>query len=405
VERAPKSRAPKSRRIRFPSFSFDSRSLYQELVASQFSVDADLSRSWTCEVEFQSKRYGLIISDQFEPGKSTEFPVALGLHKGPTDTSTAALFQSVVDKQPLPHECDLSEHYEPMEPGFPARSPSSILSVSLFEKDYLVTVTDGTPCRWKLLISDPLTLIQIEREGWHLQRDGLVLNLIRKGLPFKLLYPSRQKGTVFHPCSAPVVHPDGKFPTCTDYLAYCLDIADFFRLYPHAHVAALCAGGILWRIAIDALPLPAEHQVAREFHSRTCTRYVIANESYWTPKLTEEEEKLIVGVYRWARKSCQEQNEQGLGSLLILGPGGRVRDDSWWPKPKPWASCGLEFGVWAPADEDWYSRRKKALLDGEGEIVASKDWRSTMKFERSSAHAFLDGMRAIAREFISQNRL
>jgi len=287
---------------------FNNQHILQAVVASQPSVDRDLTDSWSDPVEFLRKRYGLVeLSGQVDHGRDPKFSLGLGLCKGPIDTSAISLFESVVQPAHLPYECDLSHSYMPAEDVFPHRSPNSTLTICPIKEGYLVTVNSGTVCPWKLLVNDPLTLLQIEREGWHLQRDGLVVNLIRKGLPFQILYPSCQSSTP--PPSTPSASHEGS-PTYADYLTYCHYVANFFRLHPHAHAAALCAGGILWRIAIDALPPPAEHQIIRPFHLGGCTQHIVNGQHYWTPTLSEGEQEKIVGVFKWARKSHQEKEKK-----------------------------------------------------------------------------------------------
>ena len=290
---------------------FDSELFKKALLAGQFSANGDWVDGWSDGEEFLRKRYGLLSSsDQQAHGKGDTFPMRLGLPKGPIDLSAADLFDSFTNLGPLPRECDLSPDCALIgdEFQFPHRSPNSILNVCHPDKEgYIVTISDGAAPSWKLLIKDPLTVIQIEREGWHLQRDGLVLSLVRKGLPFEILYPACQRGTAFYPHPGPVIHPDGKSPTIMDYLAYRLDVADFFKLYPHAHAAALCAGGILWRVAVDALPLPDEHKIIRAFHPNACHKRMVNNQNYWTPVLTVPEQEVIIGMYKWAGKLSQKK--------------------------------------------------------------------------------------------------
>jgi hypothetical protein len=282
---------------------FNSQRLLRNLSACQFSVDKDLSDSWSYQADYLSKRFGLVgVSEQVDYGRNEHFPMGLGLCKGPVDVSVTALYDSVVGSGNLPYECDLSPNFAPRDKGFPYRSPNSVLGVIRTTGGYLVTVNDEVPRPWKLFVNDPLTIIQIEREKWHLDCEGLVSNLVRKGIPFKIFYAYTQKDSTFHPHPGPVVHPEGKSPAYADYLAYCLDAADFFKHNPHAHAAALCAGGILWRIATDALPLPTEHKIVRPFDRRVCDEHTVHGKRYWTPKLTDEEVEEIVGVYRWARK-------------------------------------------------------------------------------------------------------
>jgi hypothetical protein len=285
-----------------PSFNGDS--LRRSLRTFQFLADVRLVDDWSNIEDFLWKRYGLReLSGQVERVPEN-FPMRLGLCKGAADTSVAELFNSVVDSTPLPAECDISNDYHPVDDGFPRRSPNSVLGVRPLERGYLVTIEDGVNRPWKLYIEDPLTILQIEREGWHLRGDGIVSNLVRKGLPFQVLYAFCQKESrCWH--AGPVVHPEGKSPTYADYLAYLLDVADFFKLYPHAHAAALCAGGILWRVALDVLPLPAEDEIIRPFHFEFCSERTVDGQRYWTPSLTRPEEEVIVGVYMWAGKPKQ----------------------------------------------------------------------------------------------------
>ena len=305
----PPEEVPTPRGTRGPMFN--NQYILQAVVASQPSVDRDLTDSWSDPVEFLRKRYGLVeLSGQVDHGRDPNFPMGLGLCKGPIDTSAASLFESVVQPAHLPYECDLSHSYMPAEDVFPHWSPNSVLTICPVKEGYLVTINGRTVCPWKLLVNDPLTLLQIEREGWHLQRDGLVDNLIRKGLLFQILYPSCQSSTPPHADADPPLHTEGRPPTYADYLTYCLNVEVFFRLHPHAHAAALCVGGILWRIAIDALPPPAEHQIIRPFHPGGCTQHIVNGQHYWTPSLSVEEQEKIVGVFKWARKSHQEKEKK-----------------------------------------------------------------------------------------------
>jgi len=285
--------------------TFNSGLLKQSILDDQFITSRILVEGWLDEADFLAMRYGLVeLSEQEAHGKDESFPARLGLLKGPSDLSAVELFEAVTDLRPLPYECDLSPHFSGVigELQFPNRSPKNVVEVQPFEEGFLLTVRDTTTRPWRILIEDPLTLLQIEREEWHLHGDRLISNLVRKGVPFQILYPSCQRGTVFYPHPGPVVHPDGKLPTLLDYFAYRLDVADFFKAYPHAHAAALCAGGILWRVAVDVLPVPEGHEIARPFHPMACTERVIDGQRYWTPKLTEEEQQEIVGVYKWAGK-------------------------------------------------------------------------------------------------------
>lgn len=296
-----------------PSFHRDS--LFLVLRGSQHTVNPGLTDSWGNSWDFLWKRYGVKIdAEQEAHGLEQNFHLKLGHSKDFNDVRAVELFTSFASQEPPPSFCDLSTNYKCVGGGFPSRSSGSILSICRFQDAYLVTINGGED--WKLLIEDPLAVLQIEREGWDLERNGLISKLVAKGLPFKLLYPSCQRGAVFYPNPGPELHPAGKAPSHGDYLAYRLDVAGLFRHSPHTYAAALCAGGISWRIALDVLPFPDEHQIARPFHPLACEKYTVDGRSYWAPKLTEAEEKEIAGVYMWAGeaslKTCSRRTAYGL---------------------------------------------------------------------------------------------
>ena len=77
-------------------------------------------------------------------------------------------------------------------------------------------------------------------------------------------------------------------------------LADFLSDYPHAKAVALSAGGILWRLALDVHHFTSEADVIGPFNTSCCISRTIDRETYWTPRLSDEEQNVLVGVYRWA---------------------------------------------------------------------------------------------------------
>ena len=211
----------------------------------------------------------------------------LGCKASPPTVGMVNLYKSVVDNGAWPLNVN-------------AHLPGLALHVSSVEGGYLISGNDGQFRDWRLLVEDPLTLLQIAREGWDRDPDTLILNLIKKGLPFRVLNACILQGAEFYNHPGPTIHPPGRSPNYIDYLAYRQELKDFFMCYPHTYTAALSAGGILWRIAMDVLPLPAERDITRAFHPDACLSRFIGEQEYWTPQLSESEEHVIVGVYRWA---------------------------------------------------------------------------------------------------------
>jgi len=253
---------------------------------------------WEDPEEFLYKRFGLMeLSCETDTGQHAHMSTSLGLTRKVLDINTVNLYTSFLENRWPDDVCDLSPDRHIIDGVFPSRSPNAALNPTAFGKKYLLSV--GHP-RCKLLVEDPITLLQIEREEWDTDPDSLVENLVKKGLPFEVLNTLVEEWVPFHDHSDSEVRPTAAPPTQGDYVAYRRKLSSFFLDYPHAYAAALCAGGILWRIAMDALPPPGGQNIVRAFHKRVCSSRTVGGEVYWTPKLTTFEEHLIVGAYRWS---------------------------------------------------------------------------------------------------------
>lgn len=266
-----------------------------------FKVPHWLLLGWLDGEDFLVKRYGLIELSGTLAQEKALWIKRLGLKAAQPDEHIVTLYNDVVLHQKWPPAiCDISPETTTNFGIFPSPNPSNILSVTRTNIGYVLSIQDGVIRPWKLLVFDPLTILQIEREAWCSYGNTLVLNLIGKGLPFEVLYKGFLESEPFVPHPGPILHPDGKNPRLVDYFAYRHDLVDLFSAHPHTRAAALCAGGILWRLAVDVLPLPSEAAVVGPFHRSSCISRQINGETYWTPRLTTQEEHVLVGVYRWA---------------------------------------------------------------------------------------------------------
>jgi len=276
------------------------------LEVQSFEVSERDAASWRDALDFLAKRYGLTeISGKEDAGKKRFWSKKLGLKTPHPDESAVRLYDVVVHQHQWPPTvCDLSPDTTPTPGVFPSPTSGNVLAVNHTANGYIVAIQDGKTRPWKLLVSDPLTILQIEREGWCLDGGSIVTNLVKKGIPFEVLHTGYHEATASLGSPGPVLHPTEREPRLADYLAYRQDLVDFLRTYPHAHAAALCAGGILWRTAVDALPLPSEDGIVGPFHRTACVSRVIDGDTYWTPRLTGKEEQVLVGVYRWAESKA-----------------------------------------------------------------------------------------------------
>ena len=266
----------------------------------QFSTPKALADMWLDAHEFVATRYGLREISQVQTDDKRLWNKKLGLKPGEVYRDLVELYTSVVVRGCWPSGCDLSDT-APVPRTFPSRNPASVLALTMTNLGYVIEVQDGVVRRWKLLIKDPLTVLQIEREGWCSDGGKLVVNLVLRGIPFEVLHRDIVcDWRPFHPHPGPVIHPDGQDPLRVDYFVCRHELARFLIEYPHAKAAALCAGGILWRLALDVFEVPSEAEIVVPFHESACTSRMIDGEKYWTPHLLGQDENVLVGVYRWA---------------------------------------------------------------------------------------------------------
>ena len=297
--------------------SFNGHAHLEHLLRTRHDAPSDLTNTWKDATDFFHKRYGLRdISEENDATKSSMWPTRLGIERGVPSTSAVKLHDSVVNGDWPPSICDLSPGLTHGD-SFPTQSPDAVLRITpvLIPKGYLVSFGSARDVSWRVFIWDSLTLLQIEREGWDRDPHAFIINMIKKGVPFQILNPQNLEGARFYDHPGPTVHVAGKQPQHVDYLAYRQELTDFFARYPHAYAAALSGGGILWRIAMDVLPIPDEFDVTRRFHPYGCISQTIHGIKYWTPKLTLQEEEVIVGVYKWA--ASKSSRESSRDSLLI----------------------------------------------------------------------------------------
>jgi hypothetical protein len=280
--------------------TFHNHSIIDSIGDWDFSTPNFLTMTWRSAEGFLAKRYGLMDMSDVRSGEKRLWNKKVGLEPAEPYQDIVELYTSVVANCSWPMTCDLSPELITTPGVFPSRNPANVLALTKTGLGYIVAIQDGVARPWKLLISDPLTILQVERETWCSDGRNLVVNLVLSGLPFEVLHSHCIQEGESHRHPGPELHPDGKDPRLADYYAYRHDLADFLSGYPHAKAAALCAGGILWRLALDVHHFTSEDDVVGPFHASSCVSRMIGGETYWTPRLSVQEENVLVGVYRWA---------------------------------------------------------------------------------------------------------
>ena len=346
--------------------------------------------------EFLYSRYGVnYISQATDPSKDSTWSAVLGICCTPPETLVRLYNRVTVGCWPL-GICDLSPDLIRTSLFISQPCNSAIRATRLQgDQGYLISAAEGWNVGWRLIIWDPLTVLQIRREGWADPHD-LINGLIKKGAPFRILNSQKLEGPRLHDDpSSIVVRAGGQLRNQRlDYSAYRQQLRQFFIRCPHAYGAALAAGGILWRIATDVLPSPNGTDVVRPFHRDRCVLSIVDGKRYWTPRLTRLEKDVVVGVYRRVVFRFNAADEQP--GVSEVGP----REDSWWPKPQMWRESGLEFGAWAPLDEEWYVSRVIELVEGVGQPVEVLEWRSKIKYKKEEARKFISYARHLTDKYL-----
>ncbi|KAI0713029.1 hypothetical protein C8T65DRAFT_574267 [Cerioporus squamosus] len=146
-----------------------------------------------------------------------------------------------------------------------------------------------------------------------------------------------------------------------DYLAYEDRVRGLLR-GPKAR-AALLAGGIVWRLALELLgglflddaakgPSPDVYRYNEQFRPDV-------GDDFLDDKLSSDELDIVCGTYR-----------------VILS---QTEDRSWWPKPSTWHESDFDLGRWTPWCEKWFLTRLSKIQCGEEQPKKTGDWKQGLR--------------------------
>ena len=156
--------------------------------------------------------------------------------------------------------------------------------------------------------------------------------------------------------------------TAADFEAYECSRRYLFR-DPRIARAALLAGGILWRLAIEDVALDVALIGPEPLFSQLGFGFRIQDEKgdvYVDDGLTHIEMCNIVGMYF-------EQPAHD-----------RVKWDNdtypmWWPLPCYLKDHALDFPTWTPVNDDWYIRLRTKYREGQDKPKQGIQWRSSLR--------------------------
>jgi len=252
--------------------------------------------------------------------------------------------------------------------------------------------------QWKLFVKDAITAVHILRCGWGPDLRSIATELLKRGIPFHT-YRNRpphvlNEGIRYHTHlswrDVSLGYHLGSESLAVDYCAY-VNVRNIFLLETHACRAALLCGGIVWRLAMDALGYEYASREVLVGPGRDCVEYgampqFLADDTeLWDDVLSPAELELISGVYKADREHPQ--------------------DLSWWPKHVVWRTGGLDVGYWSVDCELWYVARRAAILANDpsiGKLRNATQWRNTLKFARKRSRDVFKEIEAFSLTLLQQ---
>ena len=176
--------------------------------------------------------------------------------------------------------------------------------------------------------------------------------------------------------------------TAPDYHAY-EEVRDhFLRTNPRVGRAALMAGGILWRLAIETVE---RDLVLNGPDSLTYARKITfalrdsADNVFVDDDLSADETYVILGTY--IREPVDWNNFEGAGYPM------------WWPGGH-FEGSALDFGWWSPLAEDWYCDLQEKYHAGKSQPRTGREWHNMLRNRDKRARMLTENSKAAAATFL-----
>ena len=174
-----------------------------------------------------------------------------------------------------------------------------------------------------------------------------------------------------------------------DYLAY-EEVRNYFlQTNPRAARAALLAGGILWRLAIETVEKGLVLDGPDTLNAALGITFALrdnADNVFIDDHLTTEESHFIVGTY--VRLPLHRHNLAGMGYPM------------WWPHNDHFNDSSLDFGWWSPVAEKWYCDLRAQYRAGHLGPRTAPEWRNSLRNWDKRARCFTQNSKEAASQFL-----
>lgn len=158
---------------------------------------------------------------------------------------------------------------------------------------------------WKLLVSDPITALEIMRRRWGPTKKHIIWELTSRGIPFNtlalapdnLIIPSHAKANYLRQPFQRTYSDPSQLPTPRDaFRRWQHGLVQLFQT-PSKLRAALMKGGIVWRIALDWMTAFDVLDVLRGPSEDGWRIWMSTSDYIWfDDDLTEQELDIICGA-------------------------------------------------------------------------------------------------------------
>ena len=165
-------------------------------------------------------------------------------------------------------------------------------------EDMAFTFTSTDNDSRRLVIHDPLAVLEVARAGTALKLEAQLKYLLLNGSRFTLLYPRTQPSfpPIFNFLTFPIRYPSWEGDK-EDFQAYMSRLRTLFHERPHIAAAAFSRGGIAWRIAREVLGIEGSVDTLLDTHPDQSSPAIVRENKLWYHHVHEGEWFYLVGGY------------------------------------------------------------------------------------------------------------
>jgi hypothetical protein len=263
-----------------------------------------------------------------------------------------------------------------------------------------------------IVLNDALTVNQMARQI-NLVRSTyeIASYLLAMGVAFKTLRRQHVPRHLMWP-SPPVPMFNAEIPlglgvryaskdklSVDDYRHYLAEQDQVIRSYDGR--AAFLSGGIVWRLAIDAMDKRDRAADGPGIYPTMKNCVLFDKSIYVDDVLTKHQEAVICGVYRLLASKyyidyISSFTILNMSTVHIANPDAHVSFMSWWPSASTWRDSGMNVGYWTSSNEKWFRDRRDKILRGEEQPKTASQWRSTIRHHKVDMSRILASARELA---------